>query len=133
MAKKYVLCTIIGILLCTFCLCGPCIIQKSNLLFFSRCPKTALPWDKHSKIFAHLSKKLEGRDFSFRNEASFCKCGLGPPLHIQRRILSYFYWVAPNNYDVFLIILTRLTSIFIIAQYSEFLKMLKRSLGLQVR
>ena len=54
----------------------------------------------------HLSKKLEGWDFSFRNEASFCNCGSVSPLHIQRHILSYFYWVAPNYYDVFLIVLT---------------------------
>ena len=54
----------------------------------------------------HLSKKLEGWDFSFRNDRSFCKFGSVSPLHIQRRILSFFYWVARNYYDVFLIVLT---------------------------
>ena len=53
----------------------------------------------------HLSKKLEGWDFSFRNGSSFRKFGSVSPLHIQRRILSFFYLVAHNFYDVLLILL----------------------------
>ena len=54
----------------------------------------------------HLSKKLEGWDFSFRNDRSFCKFGSVSQLHIQRRILSFFYLVTLNFYDVLLILLT---------------------------
>ena len=43
---------------------------------------------------------------SFRNDDYFSNCGSVVPLHIKWRILSFFYWVAPNFYDVFLILLT---------------------------
>ena len=53
----------------------------------------------------HLSKKLEGWDFSFRNGSSFRKFGSVSPLHIQWWILSFFYLVTLNFYDVFFIVL----------------------------
>ena len=42
---------------------------------------------------------------SFRNEGNFYNCGPVSSLHIQRRILSFFYLVAHNFYDVLLILL----------------------------
>ena len=43
---------------------------------------------------------------SFRNYDYFSNCGSVFSLHIKWQILSFFYWVAPNFYDVFLILLT---------------------------
>ena len=42
---------------------------------------------------------------SFRNGSYFDECGSVFPLDNKWWILSIFYWVAPNYYDVFLILL----------------------------
>ena len=97
-------------------LCCLDVSLKSPILeFFDRFPKMQSPAGWKSKNFLSSMSycwrniyqlKLRGWDFSFRNECSFrisCYMFL---IHIKWQILSNFYWIAPNYYDVFLILLT---------------------------
>ena len=87
------------------------IIHKSNLVHVPKPLCCGLNIQNFLHIYKtlldeHLSKKLEGWDFSFRNDRSFCKFGSVSPLHIQRRILSFsllsntkFLWCFINSLD----------------------------------
>ena len=84
----------------------------SFLIAFQKCNH---PRDENPNFFSSSMSycwrniyqlKLRGRDFSFRNECSFRISWYMFLIHIKWQILSNFYWVAPEYYDVFLILLT---------------------------
>ena len=90
------------------------IIHNTNLLFFSRCSVSPVHYYKKSRkknfiiaIFLnkHLLFYVSSRpNASFRSYSHFLEFGSVSPLHINGRILRIFYCIAPNHYDVFLIL-----------------------------
>ena len=84
------------------------IIHKSNLVHVPKPLCCGMNIQNFLHIYKtlldeHLSKKLEGWDFSFRNGSSFCKFG---SVSYSTAYSQFFYWGAPNYYDVFFIVLT---------------------------
>ena len=115
-------------------LCCLDVSSKSPILeFFDRFPKMQSPAGWKSKIFLSSMSycwrniyqlKLRGRDFSFRNECSFRISWYVFLIHIKWQILSNFYKIAPNYYDVFLILFT---PPFIYFNFSSLLSVLKNA------
>ena len=90
------------------------IIHNTNLLFFSRCSVSPVlyykkSWKKNFIIAIFLNKHLlfyvsSRPNASFRSYSHFLEFGSVSPLHINGRILRILYCIAPNYYDVFLIL-----------------------------